>query len=295
MKRFLLTTIAIGGMLAGTARADIILPSTNNLRFEGISAFSTSFLPIINTTTGALIPSGNPTVTAFGEINTILNSANSNDKGSITNGQELTFTYTGATLNPVSVSAPVFTGTSVSYTITSQVVGGTLRMFADNGSGANLNTAAFIGTNGGSVPTAASDGDPGDAFLVANTPADAIANIVISYFRATPTSDFTSLTVLMQGLNTGGFAISGGDVLTSHPNLAGKLVQVSQDGLFSTPFTATDGNSPVINTLVEGDVVMATTSGPGNVVPEPASLALVLGGLLLITGTTGRRASRNRN
>lgn len=279
-------------MLAGFASAEVILPGTSNLRFEGISALGTSAQPFINVATGDYVSrtetDGPVTMTAFGQINSILNSNNSNDKGRI-NG-ELTFSYTGATLTPFEPPKISTTDNSVTINLNSRVEHGTIALY-DHTGGTPLNTAASIG---GPVAVPAEVASGGTLFLQGTTPTDTLANIVITYFRPTPTADFNNFTILLQGLNGGQFEITGGSILTGRPDLRGKFFQLSQDGLFSHSFASETVNgiarNAAVDALVEGDVVLATQ--PGNVVPEPASVALVIGGLILITGFTGRRNGR---
>jgi hypothetical protein len=293
MKRFLTSLAIAGGMAAGSASAAVVLPdTTGQVRFEGISAFATAFQPFINLETGDLLPAlesdGPLTVTAFGEINSILDADNSNNKGTISG--ELTFTYTGAQLTPLTVSAGVFTDTSVTYTVTSRVVGGVIRMFDDVG-GANLNTANYFG-DPATIPPEALDGT---LYLEANTPAQTFAHITITFLRADPTSDFSAYTIVLQGLNSGEFNITGGSILAEHPDLFGKAIQVSQDGLVNVPeITPEDvviGETTVtrnqaVDQLVEGDVVLITEF---QVIPEPASLVLMLAGVAMVAGPLGRK------
>jgi hypothetical protein len=280
----LFAVIALALGLTAVAQATVILPSgTNALRFEGLAAFTTSAEPQINVNTGELVPpaEGSPplTLTAFGQVNSILDMTNSLNKGTI-NGQ-LTFTYTGATLTPISVavSGGGASDTSITYTITSNVSGGTITLYDNNS--ATLNTAGFVGQTFTSIP---SEATAGTVFLTANTPSDAQSSITISFLRPTPTSAYQSFESKLQQLNGSTFTITGGSALTQNPLLAGKSLQASQDGVFASGFdTTTVGdvtvNAPT-NKLMEGDFVMDT-----NVIPEPASVCLLaLGGVILLSG-----------
>lgn len=286
MKRgILLGLIAvIVGLSVGSANAEVILPAgTNNLRFEGLAVFTTSFEPFINVSTGELLPAQAGDLplelTSFGQVNTILDLNNSLNKGTI-NGQ-LTFTYTGAQLTPISVavSGGGPADTSITYTITSNVSGGTITLYESDT--ATLNTAGFIGDVFSGIPAEATAGTP---FIVANTPEDAQSSITISFLRPTPTSDYMSFQTRLQQLNGGQFTITGGSALDENPLLLGQALQASQDGVFNHTFDTevVDGvtrNVPS-NRLVQADFVMNTT-----VIPEPASVALLaLGGLILLSG-----------
>lgn len=278
----------IVGVSVGAANAAVILPAgANSLRFEGLAAFTTSFEPTINVATGALVPplpTDQPlTLTAFGQVNTVLDLANSLNKGTI-NGQ-LTFAYTGATLTPISVAASGggVGDTSVTYTITSNVSGGTISVYDSNS--ATLNTAGYIGQTFTGVPAQATQGT---LFIQASTPADAQSSITISFLRPTPTSNFQSFETRLQQLNGGAFTITGGSILASNPGLLGKALQASQDGVFASNFATEDvtingqtvTRNVATNKLMEGDFVMDT-----NAIPEPASVALLaLGGLILLSG-----------
>lgn len=285
MKKSIVLSLVLAavGVLVGTAQASVVLPSTNSLRFEGTAVFTTAYEPYINVATGELVSpteaDGPLTLTSFGQVNTILDRTNSLNKGQI-NGQ-LTFAYTGATLTPTSVAASGggASDTSITYTITSSVSGGTVRLY-DNNTGL-LNTAGYIGQNFSGIPAEAT---AGTLFLEAQTPADAQSSITISFLRPTPTSDYMSFETRLQQLNGGQFVITGGSALEANPGLLGQALQASQDGVFASNFNTETVNGVTRNVatgkLVEADFVMNT-----QVIPEPASVALLaLGGLVLLSG-----------
>lgn len=278
---------------AGTSQAAVTLPSADSIRFEGLTAFNTSFQPFINVETGELIsalPSDLPLeLFAFGQVNSILDLNNSLNKGSISG--ELTFTYTGAQLTPISVGAAT-TDNSVIYTITSSVSGGEIKIYDD--ASADLNTAGWIGQPApSSPPTEATDGT---LYLQADSPANATGMITIAFLRATPASDFSSFEIRLQQLNGGEFNITGGSILDAHPDLMGKALQASQDGVFASNFAVEEvayGEGTVrrnvaVSTLVQGDFVANVS-----VIPEPASMALLaLGSLVLFSGRRQWRSAR---
>jgi hypothetical protein len=292
----LLGALAVAsGLMVANAKADISLPAgAQSVRFDGVAAFDTSFEPFINVLpgdvdgviTGQLVdnPDAGPLeLTAFGSITSIVDATNTLNKGSITNGQELTFTYTGATLTPIAVAPaiPVVGETSVTYSITSQVTGGTITLYEDDS--ADLNTAAFFGQPA-VVPGEAEDGD---VFLTASTPETMVGDIVITYNRLDSTSPFTTYTIQLQSLNGGAFDITGGSLADANPGLFGQKIQANQLGLFNSAFDTQDvdveGETVTVNApvdkLVEGAVQMTIT------IPEPASLGLlVVAGLLLLSG-----------
>lgn len=287
-KKLLVGALALaGGLMAANAQADINLPSgTQSIRFDGVSAFDTSFEPFIDVATGALLelPDTGPLeLTAFGAITSIVDATNTLNKGSITNGQELSFTYLGATLTPIAVSNPTFTDTSVTYSITSQVSGGTITLYEDESE--DLDVASFFG-DPAVVPAEATDGT---AYLIASTPDDMIGDITISFNRLDATADFTSYTIRLQSLNGGAFDITGGSLADANPGLFGQKIQANQLGLFSSDFDTQvlpigpEGTDVTVNlpvdALVEGAVQMTIT------IPEPASLGLLgVAGLLLLSG-----------
>jgi hypothetical protein len=293
-RKSLLALVVAGGLTAASAQAAVSLPSGTggNLRFQGISAFDTSSDPTINVATGVLTPNPSApplTLTAFGEVTTIFDAANSNNRTNpypIPGPGELTFTYTGATLTPIAAIPVGSTSTSVTYQITSTLSGGTITLYDDNGSGANLDTKSFVGTPA-VVPGAATDGTP---YLVANTSDTATSTIVIQFFKATPASNYSSYKILLQSLNEGSFTITGGSILSTFPGLAGQAIEASQTGIVNAAFSTVDiGGGVVLNanvdSLVEGGFNVTTT-----VIPEPASIALLgLGGLLLFSGARARR------
>lgn len=282
---------------AGTSRAAVTLPSANDLRFEGMAAYNTSFQPFINVETGELIgalPTDLPLeLFAFGQVNSILDLNNSLNKGSISG--ELTMTYTGAEFTPISVGV-ASTDNSVVYTITSTVSGGVISMYDD--ATADLNTAGWVGQPAPATPPG--EATDGTLYLQANSPADTTGMITIAFLRATPESDFSSFEIRLQQLNGGEFNITGGSILEANPDLLGKALQASQDGVFSSNFDVEEVQIPVgegtvtvrrnaaVNTLLEGDFVANLS-----VIPEPASVALLaLGSLVLFSGRRQWRSAR---
>jgi hypothetical protein len=287
-KRILLGALLAGGLAAATAQADVNLPGGANVRFNGVTAFDTSAEPTINVNTGELVnvSGGAPiTLTAFGSITDIVNADNTLDQGSITNGQELTFTYTGATLTPQGASLVGGSATSVTYAISTAISGGTITLYEDNT--ADLNTAGFFG-DPAVVPAEATDGTP---YLIASSPADMVGQIRITFNRVDANSPFTNYTIEVQSLNGNAFDITGGSLLDENPGLLGKKIQANQLGFFSSAFGTTDvdpdGDGPSgtvtinapVDALIEGAVQMTIT------IPEPASLGLLgVAGLLLLSG-----------
>jgi hypothetical protein len=283
-----LGALLAGGLAAATAQADVNLPGGANVRFNGVTAFDTSAEPTINVNTGELVnvSGGAPiTLTAFGSITDIVNADNTLDQGSITNGQELTFTYTGATLTPQGASLVGGSATSVTYAISTAISGGTITLYEDNT--ADLNTAGFFG-DPAVVPAEATDGTP---YLIASSPADMVGQIRITFNRVDANSPFTNYTIEVQSLNGNAFDITGGSLLDENPGLLGRKIQANQLGFFSSAFGTADvdpdGDGPSgivtvnapVDALIEGAVQMTIT------IPEPASLGLLgVAGLLLLSG-----------
>lgn len=288
-RRILMAALAIaGGLVATAAQAAVTLPSgATDIRFTDTAVFATNGLPTIDVTTGQLLTNNNPvSLTAFGQIEKIVDVTPGQSPGSPPNyGQingELTFSYTGATLTPISASpdaafaADPTNATSVTWTITSKVNGGQINVYDKNV--ANFNTAAYIGQPLAGVPSGINDGGANPLYLQANSPSNAVGTIVISYSRLNTASNYDSFQVLVQHLNGDAFTITGGSILADHPGLQGTKLTASQNGSLSGTIADLTGTPTLTEAGFQLDV-------HNNVIPEPASLGLLgVAGMLLLSG-----------
>lgn len=306
-KSFLLSLIALLGLtVAAQAAVDLSpLSSATALRFQGIAAFQTSAQPVIDVTTANLLPpnasfnnTGPVSLTAFGEVDKIFDLNNTTNQVNVTPSQQITFTYTGATLTPVIPAAglsPTIVGNDAIYTITSKISGGTLTLY-DNSGNTPVNVAAYFNQPlPGTLP-----GTSGPVLLTANTPADATGTIVITFHKSTTTGLYDTWTINNQVMNGGNFDITGG-LWKNNPILAGKALSARQVGVLESGLltlgnglaTATVNNQTVtfntaVNKLAEGSFDMDVTTTP---IPEPASIGLLgLAGLVLLSGRRSRKA-----
>jgi hypothetical protein len=284
----LVRTCAIGllGLGAAAANAGIILPTNGtSVRFDGgTMVFSTSVLPSPSSTTGVALPTTPIALSAFGDVNHIVNNDSSSpgtgDIGSVPSTDQLTFALTNAFLQPTAVIPAGSGATFEKFYIESNVVGAvagtgpTLTLWDKTLTPTNgLNTQSFIGTPVGAVPAAVSSG--ASQFLqFANMPG-VTATIAVEFNRANAASPFTTETIVLQSFSDGGFPVTGGsaDVTFSMgQSITGNQVPAS--------LTAAIGSTP---DYVEGNYALVVTRS----IPEPASLAmLAVGGLLI--GFRGR-------
>jgi len=291
-----LSAVTVLGLTAVAANASITLPTNGtNVRFDGgTMVFGTSQLPAADPTTGILQnPSGPIQLTAFGDVNHIVNNDSSNpgtgDVGSISNvpgdRQQLTFALTNAFLSPTSATLLSSSATQTKWLIISNVTGAngvggpTLTLFDKNiTAGGALNTQSHIGTAYSNViPSEVSSNS--STFLQFNNMPNLTAQIEVAFTKVG--SAFTKETFILQIFQGNDFPVTGGDVSNVFNNgvsVDAKMV-LGQTGL-----TVGNGSSPK---FLSGNYDLIV----GRSIPEPASLALLaIGGLLI--GFRGRKASR---
>lgn len=279
---------AILCMAAASAQATITLPTNGtSVRFDGgTMVFDTSLDPTINDATGFLNqPQGDIGLTAFGDINHIVNNQSSNpgtgDIGSISSDQQLTFALTNARLAPTDVVASsANNANSAKFTITSNVVGvnasgPTLTLYNKNlNAAAGLNTQAFIGTDSsGGVPAAVTSGTT--PYLTFENMPNVTATIIVRFDKVNGSTVFNRRTALLQSFSAEGVPVTGGSVsaqFTIGEALTGNQVRAAE-------VSETAAGTPIGNdaTWVSGNYALVVQR-----IPEPASLALVAMGAGLI-------------
>jgi hypothetical protein len=286
-----LSAVAALGLTAAAANASITLPTNGNtVRFDGgTMVFATSTLPAANPTNGQLAsPSGPIQLTSFGDVNHIVNNASSNpgtgDIGSIGSGEQLTFSLTNAYLVPTSATLISSTATETKYLIESNVtglngVGGpTLTLYDKTLTGSNgLNTQSYIGTAASmTIPTAVTSN--ATTYLQFANMANVTADVEVEFTKVA--GSFSQETFVLQSFQASDFPTTGGTISASfNMGLSVEGTQIPQPGL-----TVGNGSAP---NFVEGNYALVI----GRTIPEPASLALLAVGGLLI-GFRGRKASR---
>jgi len=286
-----LSAVAVLGLSAAAANASITLPTNGTtVRFDGgTMVFATSVLPAANPTTGALLsPSGPIQLTAFGDVNHIVNNDSSvpgtGDVGSISNDQQLTFALTNAFLTPTSATLLSSTATQTKWLIESNVTGAngtggpTLTLYNKTLTGSNgLNTQSFIGTNASNVIPGAVTSNSSTYLQFANMP-NVTAQIEVQFTKVG--GSFSQETFVLQQFQADNFPATGGDVAgVFNIGLSVNGTQIPQPGL-----TVGNGSAPK---FISGNYALVV----GPTIPEPASLALLAVGGLLI-GFRGRNARR---
>jgi len=296
----LVRSCAIGllGLGATVANASIILPTNGStVAFSGGNmVFATSVLPTVNAA-GVPQVSGPIQLSAFGDINYIFNNGSSDptvgsgDIGSVPITDQLTFALTNAYLSPTSVSPFGGNGTTTEkFLIVSSVVGSSptngpdLTLYDKTLTPTNsLNTQHYIGQPFTVAPPVVSSGSGLTPYLEFANIAGLTADIEVEFTRvniATPwNSPSTTVTILFdipQSLGGYGFPVTGGTastVFSSDFSISGSETPQSSAPVYPI------GTTPK---FVEGNYELIV-----NRIPEPASLAmLALGGLLI--GFRGR-------
>lgn len=320
-----IAALVLGGVIApASAQVTIPIPSTTGFQLSGDVLFDTYIDPTIDVTTGRLLPLNvgeNIEVVAFGEVFRITDSLDATNEVYLpATSKELTFSYTGAIVQattPPTVSwsfngaADLASATRVTYSITSQVVGGTFRLWADNTR--NFNGAAYknaVYTPGPSaIPSTATDGV---LWLEFSTPESTESSIVITFVRPDVNSNFTSYELDVQTFNGGNqpFALTGGQLLDEHPELVGQSVLASQLGEFtrqivnqtitySAAYTGTlllpdfvelSVGEPYLRNAPVNRLVYGAFQSELSIIPEPASLGLLAAGGLLLLARRRRQA-----
>jgi hypothetical protein len=284
----LVRTCAIGllGLGATAANAAIILPTNGtSVRFDGgTMVFSTSVLPAPGANGGVAAPTGPIGLTAFGDVNHIVNndssSPGSGDIGSVPSTDQLTFALSNAFLQVTNVIPAGSSATMEKFYIESNVVGATpgtgptLTLYDKTLTPTNgLNTQSYIGTPVGALPSAVTSG--ASSYLQFANMQGVTATIAVEFNRANASSPFTTETIVLQSFSDDGFPVTGGSAALSFnlgSSITGNQVPAS--------LTSNIGSTP---DYVEGNYALVVTRS----IPEPASLAmLAVGGLLI--GFRGR-------
>lgn len=288
-----LSAVALLGLAAATANATITLPiNGSTVRFDGgAMVFGTSVLPTVNSSTGALLtPSAPIQLTAFGNVTHVTNGDNSTpgplDTGSISTDEQLTFALTNAFLSPTSATVTSSSSTHIKYHIESDIVGAqgggpTLTLYDKTGvvlgnPATSLNTLSFKGTPYSNVIPSAVTSSATKYLEFANMPQ--MSAVIDVDFKKVAGVFAQEVFVVQVFLNNADFPITGG----SAAPLFSFGVTVTGNQHETNP-TVANGSSPL---FFEGNYALTVAR-----IPEPASLALLAVGGLLI-GFRGRKSTR---
>ncbi|MCC5831131.1 MAG: PEP-CTERM sorting domain-containing protein [Phycisphaeraceae bacterium] len=271
--RFLAVAAATGLFTASSASAAIMLPpGAIDLRLDGRAAFDTSIEPRIDVQTGALVSVGDPPVSllGFGKVATIYDDA-TEATGTFTG--QLTGVLTGTITDSQAFVAGA-TSTSIKYVVFSNL-DVELNVYYDAD-----NDVLVMPDHFGQPAVVPAEATQGDLWLTLTGTATSL--LEIEYFRPDANSDFNSFSIAQQTFSGSNFTVTGGTF--ADQVIEGGSVLASQFGPFSAMFGTEDFDGVTVNAPV--DALVQATFEFGVTIPEPASLALMgIGGLLLMGRT----------
>jgi len=281
MKKLLvLGALAVAGGLGTAAKADVILPAGPEVRFDMASVYRTTSLPTIDTDANGnlvLLPpaEGAPPVEirAFGEVVGITGGSSldpTSQSGSVVPPQELTFTFTGAQLDPTSLVVGASPTGIVS--ISGRFSGGSFTMYHDDGSGSNLKVGDFRGTSDVGIPGAATDGD-----VVMTAHGENLkGSVLFTFFKSDPTGAFDRVVI-------GPSSLAGDLVIDSTSGPLASLRAGDKIGAVQFRPNSDTSLSGAANEWLEATVTIDT------IIPEPASASLLAAAGLMLLARRSRR------
>ncbi|MCX5659587.1 MAG: PEP-CTERM sorting domain-containing protein [Planctomycetota bacterium] len=280
--------------VAANAAVNLPTAAAPAVRFDGgPMVFDTFSDPLYDEASGQVGFAGPVVLAAFGDLVNIVN-ANASipgpaDRGSPAVGSQLTYVFAGELAN-IEIDAKAsnaLSTTKKSFNISGDIVGiggrgAALLALFDKSTGVGLDTQGLIGQNHSSVPfdpasvlSVANDGGAAPVYLDFSSITSGTAHLEVTFEKVGGSSTFNKRTITVQIFGAENFPVTGG---TAASLFTGGIGFTGNQHLKLIDQVASGSSVGENNTWVEGNFALTVA----RVVPEPASLAMVGLGALLI-------------